>query len=301
MVSMSAKRRLLVADPVSHTRMLVVDVLRNAGFSDIVHARDGQSLLTATEEYEPKIVITTSRLPGKISGLDFTRRVRAGYRTVQRTLPIIVMTETPTVAFLEAARASGVDEMLVRPFSAQAVLARIQAVTDNPRQFIDSAVYVGPCRRRRMLDNYSGPLRRFMDPLEDLVGTQPWELASNREVVRQCLQKISELADSLSPGDRRKLREIYTAVQEAESIADETLDQMMASAARSLGRYIMAVGASGNLDCEVVTTHLDAMHTLGLLSSIQHAERENLVGGLHRIVDKKLGRVPARARDTVSI
>jgi hypothetical protein len=203
------------------------------------------------------------------------------------------MTDTPTRGFLEAARKSGVDEMLVRPFSAQAIIARIQAVTVNPRQFIDSAVYVGPCRRRRMLENYNGPLRRFMDPIDHAAGSQLWESGENRAVVRACVHRISELTDDLTPGDRRKLREIYTAVQETETIADEILDMMLASAAKSLNRYITAIGAAGIIDTEVLVTHIDAMHTLGQLSSVQHTEREQLVDGLQRIVDKKLGRTPA--------
>ena len=70
-------------------------------------------MLEQTVEYEPRIVITTSRLP-EMSGLEYTRLIRGGYKNVSRLLSIIVMTDTPTKAFLDAAQASGVDEMLVR-------------------------------------------------------------------------------------------------------------------------------------------------------------------------------------------
>jgi hypothetical protein len=156
--------------------------------------------------------------------------------------------------------------------------------------FVDSAKYVGPCRRRRMVEDYDGPLRRFVDPMDDMPGAPAWEAESNRAVVRICVQKISELAKVLSSGDRKKLREIYSAVKETESVADVTRDLMLAMAARSLGRYITAIGANGVLDDEVVSTHIDAMHTLGMLTSAQHEERQKLVDGLARIVDKKLGR-----------
>ena len=142
--------RIVVADPWPHTRNLLSDVLRSAGFVDIVHVSDGADLLTVTEEYLPKLVITTSRLPN-LSGLEFTRAVRAGYKLIPRELSIIAMTDTPTRAFLDAARESGVDEMLVRPFTAKAVLLRVKSVFDRPREFVDSAKYIGPCRRRRMV------------------------------------------------------------------------------------------------------------------------------------------------------
>ncbi|MBI1360969.1 MAG: response regulator [Alphaproteobacteria bacterium] len=283
---------IVVADAVPQTRNLVSEVLRSVGFDSIIHARDGQELLDMTIEHEPRIVITTSRLPG-LSGLEFTRMVRAGYENIPRQLSIIVMTNTPTKVFLDKAQDSGVDEMLARPFTAQAVLVRVQAVLERPREFIDSANYIGPCRRRRMVHDYIGPMRRFVDPTDDMPGASPWESENNRQAVRTCVKKISEMAEGLTAGDRRKLREIYSAVKETEAIADESRDAMLGAAARSLGRYIMAIGATGTPDAEVMSTHIDAMHSLGLLTSAQHKERQNLVDGLVRIVDKKLGRIRA--------
>lgn len=285
-------QHIIVADPVTHTRNLVADVLRSLGFYSIIHARDGKELLEQTIEYEPRIVIATSRLP-ELSGLEYTRLIRAGYKNVSRLLSIIVMTDTPTKAFLDAAQASGVDEMLVRPFAAQALQVRIKAVMERPRPFVDSAVYVGPCRRRRMVEDYAGPLRRFVDPTDDMPGASPWELEPNRQAVRKCVARISELSTGLTAGDRKKLRDIYSATKETEGIADETKDAMLGAAARSLGRYIMAVGANGLPDPEVLTTHIDAMHTLGLLNGSQHRERELLIEGLVSVVDKRLGRTKA--------
>lgn len=282
-------QHIIIADPVSHTRNLVADVLRSLGYYSMFHARNGKELLELTMEYEPRIVITTSRLP-ELSGLEFTRLIRTGYENVSRLLSIIVMTDTPTKTFLEAAQASGVDEMLVRPFTAHAVQLRIKAVLERPRQFIDSAVYIGPCRRRRMIEDYAGPMRRFVDPTDDMPGACPWESEPNRQAVRKCVTKLSELSAGLTAGDRRKLREIYSASKATEDLADETKDAVLGAAARSLGRYIMAIGANGVPDPEVMTTHIDAMHTLGLLSSTQHEEREMLVQGLVRVVDKRLGR-----------
>jgi DNA-binding response OmpR family regulator len=280
---------IVVADPAAHTRNLVADVLRSLGYYSIINARDGQELLAVVAEYEPRIVITTSRLP-ELSGLEFTRLIRAGHGNISRLLSIIVMTDTPTKVFLDAAQESGVDEMLVRPFTAQAMQVRIKAVLERPRPFIDSAVYVGPCRRRRMVEDYIGPRRRFVDPTDDMPGASPWESEPNRQAVRSCVTKLSELSLGLSAGDRKKLRDIYSATKATEDMADETKDAMMGAAARSLGRYIMAIGANGVPDPEVMTTHIDAMHTLGLLSGSQHKERELLVAGLVRVVDKRLGR-----------
>lgn len=283
---------ILISDPYAQTRNLLSDVLRGARFDNIMHAADGEQLVHLTEDYDPRIVITTSRIP-KLSGLEYTRLVRAGYKRVSRSLSIIVMTNTPTKVFLDIARDSGVDEIIVRPFTAQAIIDRVFAVLDSPREFIDAATYIGPCRRRRTPEEYGGPFRRFMDPTDDSEGALPWESDSARQVVRMAVQKISEGVADLSVGDRKKLREVFMMVKETQAHADETRDALMAAAARSLARYIQAVGAAGMLDQETVKTHIDAMHTLGMLPSGQHDAREKLVQGLQKLVDKKLGRIQA--------
>jgi len=278
----------LVCDESFHVRRLVTDVLGSAGIERVHQSATGDDLLRAVAELHPRIIITSSRIPG-VSGLEFARRIRKGISNVPRETSIIVMTDTPTQKFLSAAREAGVDEMLVRPFNGTALLARVEAVLLRPRRFVESVNYVGPCRRRRMIEDYEGPLRRFTDPLAD-VGAEPWEAETNRELVRLCVKRISELSTDLSPGDRRKLREIYSAVRDTEQLADEVTDQAMGDAARSLGRYIQAIGGSGVVDPEVLTTHIDAMQKLGVMGAAILAEREQLVRGLIAVVDKRLGR-----------
>lgn len=292
MSSRNAPPSFLIADSDPHSRNLVSEVLRAAGYFMINMVRDGNELLARTVEMQPRVVITASRIPG-LSGLEYTRMIRAGYQEVSRQTSVIVMTDTPTKAFLHAAQESGADEMLVRPFSSQSVLVRVKSVLERPREFIDCAVYVGPCRRRRMVEDYDGPLRRFMDPLDEASTKAIWELEPNRAAVRACVKKISELSDGLTAGDRRKLREIYFAVKETETKADEIKDAMMGDAARSLGRYISAIGATGVADPDVLRTHIDAMHTLGVLTGEHHEARKNLITGLKKVVDKRLARIKA--------
>jgi DNA-binding response OmpR family regulator len=290
----AAAIQFLVCDENAHTRRLVSDVLAGAGFERVRFARDGVEMVKFALELHPRIIITTSRIPG-LSGLDFTRMIRAGYGPINRATSIIVMTDTPTQKFLDAARAAGVDEMLVRPFTGAALLARVEAVLIRPRRFVESVNYVGPCRRRRMIEDYGGQLRRFTDPLEE-TGKMIWEAATNRELVRNCVTNISELTDDLTPGDRRKLREIYAAVRDAEQLCDEVRDQFMGDAARSLARYITAIGGSGAVDPEVMSTHIDAMQKLAHLGSQHSVEREELVKGLVAVVDKRLGRGPQTSK-----
>jgi two-component system, chemotaxis family, chemotaxis protein CheY len=281
------KLPIVVADEHGHVRRLVVEILRTEGFNNVHLARDGEDLLTKVVEFAPRVVFTTSALP-KMSGLEFTRTVRAGYRGVNRALSIIVMTNAATPSFLNDMRKAGADEVVLTPFSATALMARLESVLLRPRRFIESANYKGPCRRRKMIDEYGGPLRRFVDPVNE-AKSEPWEAESNRALARLCVQKISEMSIDLKPGDRQKLRQVYAAAQDTEQLADDIQDQQLGDSARSLSRYIVAIGANGVVDPDVVSTHIDAMQKLGAMGSAHSAERQKLVEGLGAVVDKRLG------------
>jgi len=240
-----------------------------------------------TAKLKPRIVITASRLPS-LSGLEFTRLVRAGYDSINPALSIVVMTTTPTTAFLSAARESGVDEMLVCPFAPASLLARIEAVLVRPRRFIKSAAYAGPCRRRRMLQDYEGTLRRESDQIR-ITDTAPWEAEANRELVRQSVRDIIQCANGLAPGDHDRIKMLGRIVEQTEELADEIEDHLLASAAKSLERYIAGMRASHSVDPEVIAAHVNAMQLLSVLSSEQAVERQSLVDGLTAVVNKRLG------------
>jgi len=277
----------LIADDNRNIRKLACEVLRGASFNKLFQASDGENLLQMTAQLKPRIVITASRLPS-LSGLEFTRLVRAGYEMVDPALSIIVMTTTPTTAFLAAARESGVDEMLACPFTPAALLARVEAVLVRPRRFIKSASYVGPCRRRRMLQDYGGALRRESDQIR-ISETAPWEAEANRELVRQSVRDIMQCANGLAPDDHERIKTLGAIVEQTEELADEIEDLALASAAKSLQRYIAGMRASHSVDPEVIAAHVNAMQFLSMLSSTRAGERQSLVDGLTAVVDKRLG------------
>jgi hypothetical protein len=72
-------------------------------------------------------------------------------------------------------------------------------------------------------------------------------------------------------------------------LADDIQDQQLGDSARSLSRYIVAIGAAGVVDPDVVSTHIDAMQKLGAMGSAHSAERTKLIEGLTAVVDKRLG------------
>jgi CheY-like chemotaxis protein len=50
---------------------------------------------------------------------------------------------------VSVARDAGITEFVAKPFSAKTLSTRIIQIIDNPRVFVESKDFVGPCRRRR--------------------------------------------------------------------------------------------------------------------------------------------------------
>ena len=67
---------------------------------------------------------------------------------------------------MTAARDAGVNEFVVKPFSAQGLFTRIQAVIEKPRPFVKVSGYFGPDRRRRRRP-FEGEERRHTDAKAD--------------------------------------------------------------------------------------------------------------------------------------
>jgi DNA-binding response OmpR family regulator len=280
---------ILIADANIHTRRLFQNELRLEGFTNVTTVGTAQELIERTQELKPSIVITSAELPDAPAAA-FAKMIRAGCGAISRTTAIIATIRQATPELINTLRLAGVDEILAQPFSAANLLARIESVTLRPRRFIQSPNYTGPCRRRRMLEHYGGPLRRDADA--EAV-TKPWEAEPNRE-----LAQINMLLATGAGIDRAKVDAIYLAARDAEQLADDIQDDTLASATRSLCRYMRWAAAGGQADPNVITTHTGAFQTLTTLGFARENDRKVVVGSLVAMVDKVAG--PAKTASAAS-
>ena len=118
------QKRILIVDDEPAIRDMVAFALRKADYLP-VHAGDQKEASLALAEKIPDLILLDWMLPG-MSGIDLVRRWRR--EDLTRDIPIIMLTargeENARVAGLE----SGVDDYVVKPFSARELLARIRAV-----------------------------------------------------------------------------------------------------------------------------------------------------------------------------
>ena len=139
----SMQKHILIVDDEPAIRDMVAFALRKGEFEP-VHAGDAREAQNAIADRVPDLILLDWMLPGT-SGLELARRWRKDALT--RDVPIIMLTargeENDRVGGLEA----GVDDYVVKPFSARELLARIRAVMRRSREDDeDGSIAVGPLR-----------------------------------------------------------------------------------------------------------------------------------------------------------
>jgi DNA-binding response OmpR family regulator len=144
----AAKLRALVADPAPYMADLVGQMLRTLGIRDIdtVSTLASAESALATAKYD--LVMIDGRL-GDDGGLKVVSDLRTKPEHRNHDAPIIMMCAAPSAAQIAAARDAGINEFLRKPFSAQHIKLRVDAIRNTSRAFLETDSYTGPDRRRR--------------------------------------------------------------------------------------------------------------------------------------------------------
>jgi two-component system phosphate regulon response regulator PhoB len=124
------QKSILIVDDEPAIREMVAFALRKDDYAP-VQAGDAREAQAAIADRVPDLILLDWMLPGT-SGLELARRWRR--EALTREVPIIMLTargeENDRVGGLEA----GVDDYVVKPFSARELLARIRAVMRRSRE-----------------------------------------------------------------------------------------------------------------------------------------------------------------------
>ena len=151
--------RVLVVDDNMHIRTLVAAVLHAFGVNTVLEADSGEAAWKILAENRCDLIFVDWVMNG-MSGLDLSVKIRTAADSANQFVPIVMITGHTSPERVHAARDSGVNEVLAKPVSSKSIMARVISVIENPRPFVRTKAYFGPCRRRRRMD-YHGPERRI--------------------------------------------------------------------------------------------------------------------------------------------
>lgn len=151
--------KVVIVDANPHMRKVLRSILQAFGVMAIYESGEGKRALEFLREARPDVVFLDWKMPD-MTGLEITRTVRTSPASPNPFIPIIMLTGHAQASHVLQARDAGVTEVLVKPISPKGILTRLTTVIENPRSFVRTSVYFGPCRRRRNTDDYHGIERR---------------------------------------------------------------------------------------------------------------------------------------------
>lgn len=118
---MANKQKILIVDDDENIAELISLYLTKECFETMI-VGDGESALTAVEDFTPNLILLDLMLPG-IDGYQICREVRAKQQT-----PIIILSAKGEVFDKVLALELGADDFVEKPFDSKELVARVKAV-----------------------------------------------------------------------------------------------------------------------------------------------------------------------------
>jgi two-component system, chemotaxis family, chemotaxis protein CheY len=122
----------LVVDDYSTMVRIIRNLLRQLGFVDIDDAPDGTAALQKMSAKRYGLVISDWNME-PMTGFELLRTVRADPKL--QTTPFIMVTAESKTENVIAAKKAGVNNYIVKPFNAQTLKSKIEAVFTHKSEF----------------------------------------------------------------------------------------------------------------------------------------------------------------------
>ena len=107
--------KILVVDDFQTMRRIVINLLKQLGFSNVAEASDGKIALDKVMAEDFDLIISDWNMPN-MSGLDFLKHIRADEN--KKKIPFIMVTAEGKKENVIAAVHAGVSNYIVKPFNA---------------------------------------------------------------------------------------------------------------------------------------------------------------------------------------
>jgi two-component system, chemotaxis family, chemotaxis protein CheY len=117
--------RILVIDDFQTMRRIIINLMRQLGFTNMIEADDGTTAWERLESESVDLIISDWNMP-KMTGMDLLRKVRSSDR--HKAIPFIMVTAEGKRENVIAAVQAGVSNYIVKPFNAATLKEKLSKV-----------------------------------------------------------------------------------------------------------------------------------------------------------------------------
>jgi two-component system chemotaxis response regulator CheY len=117
--------KILTVDDFSTMRRIIRNMLRQLGYTNIVEAEDGAEAWSLLQREKVDFVISDWNMP-KMNGLDLLKAIRADEHL--KPIPVLLVTAEALKDNVVAAVKAGVNNYVVKPFTAETLKEKIDAI-----------------------------------------------------------------------------------------------------------------------------------------------------------------------------
>jgi len=120
--------KILIVDDFATMRKVVRNLLKQVGYEDIVEAEDGIMALKALKSQKIDVIVSDWNMPN-MSGLELLKAVRADEELAKT--PFLMVTAEALQDNVVAAVKAGVNNYIVKPFTAEVLNEKIKKIMDS--------------------------------------------------------------------------------------------------------------------------------------------------------------------------
>jgi len=277
----------MVLDTTNFSRNLINDILRGLTVTNVHGARTADAARFCLADTPIDVILVSWEETDGLDGLGFVRELRRNSDDRMRRLPVVLVTSGLTRQMVINGRDAGVDEFLAKPIAPVALKQRLEMVVETPRPFVDCAVYLGPCRRRKNPADYHGDKRRRGERTAGAPLIDADELEA-KTPIRMALASLRGACAQLRASEPQTLTIAGLHMKTSKDLASAAKDHALLSALAAFEAYLSVAGPLGKMDENVTSIGLSALEQLATLPQGYTAARESVAMALGKAIQKKL-------------
>jgi CheY-like chemotaxis protein len=267
-----------VIEPNKFEGQIILDLLRNAGVDRVRVVANQNDALDLLEVYNANVVIASYEM-APMDGAAWTKAYRRNKKLPGRKASIFITSGAFSRNMAEDCRHAGCNALIGKPLSGKVLLATINKVLTQPREFIDTETgYVGPCRRAGIVTAGAPRKRRKADDSVDTTAAQ--------NTLKLALDNLVGTAAAYAV-DSSKLEPCEIALRQVQAYAVNAGDGPLM---RACAAFALQLTSAKGLRPEAVRAALEVcvngVVKLVSLGPDQAMRREELAEGVRQAVGK---------------